>query len=141
MKRHEKLIPLSRFHRSCLFLALIAKENAPKIKGYPTGVQDKITYAISFYEVQLIPHFEQEELLWHQVANKSETLKKIIDALTTERKVLIGLFKQLKQYRLESTLFTLGELLEKHVRKEERILFQQIQVDLTEKELTLLHYE
>ena len=87
MKRHPVLIPLSRFHRSCLFLALMAKENAPAIKGYPTSPEDKIDYAIRFYQRQLRHHFQQEAGLWNQVRDKSDTLKRLVEELTTERQV------------------------------------------------------
>ena len=51
MKRHDKLIPLSRFHRSCLFLALMAKDNAPNIKNYPTEIPENIKVDISGVEL------------------------------------------------------------------------------------------
>ena len=135
MKRHESLIPLSRFHRSCLFLALIAKENAPAVKGYPTEINEKISYANSFFIRRLRPHFDREEKLWSFVANKSEELAKIVDELSIERTTLILLFQKLNENCTKATLHEMGTLLEKHVRKEERVLFQQIQKDLTDEEL------
>lgn len=135
MKRNKVLIPLSRFHRSCLFLALISKENAPEVKGYPTDMVGKIEYALSFYQGPLQKHFEVEEKLWKYVEPKSEKLEVTISDLTKERKVLHSLFNELLTDKTESCLNQIGTLLEKHVRKEERVLFQQIQSDLTEEEL------
>ena len=135
MKRHESLIPFSRFHRSCLFLALIAKENAPAVKGYPTEIDDKISYAIDFFQRKLTPHFKEEQRLWEFVQEKSHTLKTIVNELRTERSKLIGLFDSLEIHRDIPSFFEIGALLEMHVRKEERVLFQQIQSDLSEKEL------
>ena len=140
MRRHEALIPLSRFHRSCLFLALMAKKNAPAIKGYPTELYEKIEFAIAFYNSQLVPHFEKEQKLWDQVEGKSEKLRAIITDLKIERNDLKGLFEKLSSTANETTLHKMGAMLEKHVRKEERALFQQIQADLTEKELAKLDY-
>lgn len=140
MRRHEKLIPLSRFHRSCLFLALMAKENAPHIKGYPTEIPEKIAYALSFYNVPLKSHFEKEALLWEQVKGKSEEIDKIVNDLSEERESLIQLFDSMGAYEDATTLHKLGDLLERHVRKEERVLFQQIQKDLTEVELSSLMF-
>ncbi|MBO3697430.1 hemerythrin domain-containing protein [Roseivirga sp. E12] len=136
MKRHDSLVLLSRFHRSCLFLALIAKENSPEVKGYPTDILGKIDYAISFYDGPLKKHFELEERLWNYISNRSNELKTIIDELTAERIQLHELFIALSMNNSESTLNQIGNLLETHVRKEERVLFQQIQNDLTEKELS-----
>ena len=135
MKRHESLIPLSKFHRSCLFLALIAKENAPNVKGYSTDIDGKIQYAIDFYIGPLTDHFDQEGLLWNYVKAKSDKLSQIIEALEAERRGIVELFQVLIANSSESTLNEIGNLLESHVRKEERILFQQIQSDLTEEEL------
>lgn len=138
MKRHEALIPLSRFHRSCLFLALVAKENAPVVKGYPTDIEGKITYALSFYSGPLKRHFIQEEKLWDYVKSKSENILKVVCELQEERKKLQELFQALEQKKLATDLHEIGELLERHVRKEERALFQQIQQDLTEEELSAI---
>ncbi len=135
MKRHESLIPLSRFHRSCLLLALIAKENAPAVKGYPKVLAEKIAYANTFFEEQLSPHFEYEQGLWDYVKDKSTEINEILIELETERAELISLFNKLAKSKDAHTFHTIGHLLEKHVRKEERVLFQQIQADLTEEEL------
>ena len=118
MRRHESLIPLSHFHRSCLFLALMAKPNAPNIKGYPTKLQAKIEYAISFYQQELSPHFTVEANLWVAVNRKSKKLKMLIEELTTEREELIQLFTALSEKPSEELLNAVGILLEKHVRKE-----------------------
>lgn len=136
MKRHKSLVPLSQFHRSCLFLALIAKENAPAVKGYPTNIEGKIEYALSFYQGPLQKHFDQEEELWKYVSHKSGRLNEVITELARERKALHDLFKNLLANKVEIILNQIGELLEKHIRKEERVLFQQIQSDLTEEELS-----
>ncbi|OEK04733.1 hypothetical protein [Roseivirga misakiensis] len=136
MKRHQSLIPFSKFHRSCLFLALIAKENAPDVKGYPTDLAGKIDYANSFYKQALQEHFAMESKLWNYVSSKSDLLKNIVMDLQIERNKLNDLFFALDQSRSAEILYELGDLFEKHVRKEERVLFQQIQKDLTEEELS-----
>ncbi len=136
MTRHISLIPLSRFHRSCLFLALVAKKNAPPVKGYPTDIQGKINYATSFYKGPFKNHFQLEERLWSYVSDKSNQLREIIESLILERQQLKQLFNTLVENQSEDSLNQIGALLEKHVRKEERVLFQQIQSDLTEEELS-----
>ncbi len=61
MRRHPSLIPLSRFHRSGLFVAQMCKRNGPKFKGYPVDAMDKARYALDFFERSLEPHFILEE--------------------------------------------------------------------------------
>jgi hypothetical protein len=129
MKRHDYLIPFSRFHRSLLFLALIAKENAPKVKGYPEEIGDKMNYALTFYENDIIPHFQEEKIkVFNRFKGRSDKLDNIIRELENERLELTSLFDELDKDRNNEVLFyRIGLLLEQHVRKEERQLFQTIQ--------------
>ena len=136
MKRHDSLIPLSKFHRSCLFLALIAKENAPNVKGYPTIIEEKIDFSINFYQTQLTQQYKKKAKLWNFLKDKSKRLTEILDDLRLEREILKTYFIRLIDSKSKEDLFQIGSLLEQHVRKEERILFQQIQSDLNEEELS-----
>ena len=133
MKRHDSLVPLSKFHRSVLFLALVAKKNAPTLEG-------KKDYAISFYERQLKDHFQlEEEKLLPAVQGKNQDLDELIDEIIREHSALTTLFnKLLNSNNLELDLDNLGVALEKHIRREERELFQQIQKVLAPKELNQL---
>lgn len=128
MKRHEKLIPYSRFHRQILFLALISKSNAPDVKGYPTEIQDKIDFALEFYKHELVSHFSEEKTkLFDQYRGRDNGIDQLIEDLLKEREEIKLLFQQLSQKREERILNELGDLLEKHVRKEERQFFQLLQ--------------
>ena len=137
MKRHPSLIPLSRFHRSVLFLALVCKKNAPPVKGYPTDLEGKRDYAISFYHGPLKKHIHTEEnRLFPTVSGKNAELDQMIFELKEEHGLLDQLFKKLGQStQLFNDLDELGQLLEKHVRKEERQFFQLIQASFSEEEL------
>lgn len=128
MKRHEELIPYSRFHRKILFLALIAKKNAPAVKGYPTETEEKINYALTFYKQELKDHFLTEENeLFKTYENQDKEVDLLINELKKERATLKLLFQSLENTKEETTLNRLGELLEKHVRKEERSFFELLQ--------------
>ena len=145
MKRHDSLVPLSRFHRSVLFLALIAKKNSPPIKGYPATVKEKKNYALSFYEHKLEAHFQfEEEKLLPNIRGKNKELDQLADEIVLEHLELRRFFKALRnENNPEIELNNLGVVLEKHIRKEERKLFQQIQKTLTTQELNelILMYE
>lgn len=142
MRRHQSLIPLSRFHRSILFLALIAKKNAPPVKGYPPTLTGKIEYAQSFYEQRLKPHFKlEEEKLLSFVKGRNDQLDQLIDEILKEREELKQLFNALENgSQAETALHNLGVALEKHIRKEERELFQMIQETLGDEELDRLSW-
>lgn len=140
MKRHPSLIPLSRFHRSVLFLALVCKKNAPTVKGYPEDDTGKRDYAISFYKTQLRQHMDlEEEKLFPVAAEINSELKALTQELLSEHKALDQLFTELNTTEdLPDTLDRLGILLEKHIRKEERQFFQLIQESLDETALAKL---
>ena len=140
MKRHPSLIPLSRFHRSVLFLALVCKKNSPPVKGYPQDDKGKKDYALSFYEGPLGKHIaKEEERLFPFVANKSAELQALVDELKAEHQQLDSLFNELSTSSdLSESLNQLGILLEQHVRKEERQFFQLIQQTLPEEEMQKL---
>jgi len=145
MKRHDGLVPLSRFHKSVLFLALIAKKNSPPIKGYPTTLKEKENYALSFYDHQLEAHFQfEEEKLLPKIRGKNRELDVLADEIVREHLELRKLFQALRYgNNPDAVLNSLGVELEKHVRKEERKLFQMIQRVLTPEELDqlILMYE
>lgn len=128
MKRHKKLIPYSRFHRQILFLALISKSNAPEVQGYPKDIQEKIDFALSFYKNELSLHFSEEKnKLFDQYQGQHNEVDELIEDLLKEREEIKLLFQRLLLEKKESILNKLGDLLEKHVRKEERQFFQLLQ--------------
>jgi iron-sulfur cluster repair protein YtfE (RIC family) len=141
MKRHPSLIPLSRFHRSVLFLALVCKKNAPPVKGYPADDEGKRDYALTFYSTRLRQHMDlEEQKLFPTVARVNHVLKALTEELSAEHKNLDQLFTELQSTEdLPETLDQLGKLLESHVRKEERQFFQLIQESLDETELARLN--
>lgn len=134
MRRHPSLIPLSRFHRSVLFLALVCKKNAPPVKGYPVDNEGKRDYAMAFYKAKLKPHIALEETkLFPAVSDINNELKILAEDLSDEHQRLDQLFAELQTTDdLPDTLDRLGTLLESHIRKEERQFFQLIQVSMDE---------
>ncbi|MFT4736455.1 MAG: hypothetical protein ACI8QD_000139 [Cyclobacteriaceae bacterium] len=125
MKRHAKLISLSRQHHQQLLLARLMRLDAPLYKGLPTIVEEKVSYAIQFFHEHLIDHFSSEERLFDSL--KSYTLQTETLALIKKQKEYQD---QLKASFLSLTVASLdqtGRLMEDAVRHEERILFQHLQ--------------
>ncbi len=140
MKRHPSLIPLSRFHRSVLFLALVCKKNAPPVKGYPTDLEGKRDYALAFYNGKLKAHIQlEEDKLFPVVQDASTDIAQLVKELSAEHLEIADMMAALPQSTdLLTDLDSLGQLLEMHVRKEERQFFQLIQKTLSEEELSNL---
>lgn len=137
MRRHISLQPLSRFHRSVLFLALILKKNPPKVKGYPDSWEDKVTYAKSFYESKLKPHFERiESKLIPEVINESDSLKEMSEVII-EKQQELGLWISNMNDQI-GAINKVGDELEKHIRMLERQFFQEIQSVLGDEKLNTI---
>jgi iron-sulfur cluster repair protein YtfE (RIC family) len=128
MKRHESLAPLSREHHDALILAQLIKRNAPAYKGLPTTIVDKVDYSINFYKNNLKQHFKKEETMLKKVRNIDPSIAKLADEIVAEHKMLAAFFRSLKDaLDQEAVLNELGNELDAHIRKEERVLFPLLQ--------------
>ena len=129
MKRHKSLIPLSQDHHNGLMLAQLIKKGAPEYKDLPKDIDGKISYTLNVWHNELKFHFKNEEnVLFPAVSGKSQEIDILINELNNEHSLI-----ELKIIELndptdsEKQLDDLGNLLELHIRKEERILFEKIQ--------------
>ena len=140
MKRHPALHRLSHDHHQGLILAQQLKKGAPQYKGMPLTLEGKKDYTLSFYNDELVQHFkDEEEILFPLVNEKNSDLNKMISEIISEHRKMESLAKKLENTTiLEELLDELGQLLEKHIRKEERELFTAIEKILTEDELSQL---
>lgn len=131
IKRHFALQPLSREHHYGLQLCW-------KIRtGFKKNIEiSRIrNYVVWFYENYLLPHFKiEEKYLFPVLGNDTDLVKR---ALSEHRKI-----KRLIQSETEicKNLNTIGELLESHIRFEERILFNEIQSVATNEQLQKIEY-
>lgn len=138
MKRHNALILLSHDHHHGLLLAQLLKKSAPAYKGLPSDTPGKINYAIDKFNSDLTIHFEDEEkILFPILKGKDREVDILIDELIEEHKKLREKIISLKDIPdPEDTMDEIGYLLETHIRKEERNLFQKAQQILVEEELS-----
>lgn len=140
MKRHKALQSLSHDHHHGLLLAQLIKTGSPEYKGLPNTLNGKKDYALKSFEKDLVPHFRKEEdILFPVVKNKSKNINHLVEKLIAQHKqiyLLVGKIKASDSF--QNDLDELGKLLELHIRKEERELFQEIQKFLNEDELNKL---
>lgn len=129
VKRSEYLQPLSRDHHHALLLCW-------KIKtGIKNGTEaERIkTYAEWFYHKHLHPHFEAEEkYVFPVIGSNNDLIKKAL----SDHRQLNEFFKSDSDLQNQLSLF--ADLLELHIRFEERILFNEIQEMATQSELKLI---
>jgi len=140
MKRHPALHPLSHDHHQGLIIAQQLKKGAPQYKGMPSTLEEKKNYTVSFYNNELKSHFkEEEEILFPLAKNRTPELDIMINEIVDEHRKMEKLVNEIeKTTDLKNVLDSLGWLLEKHIRKEERKLFPAIEEILTEEELSEL---
>lgn len=120
IKRHDSLQSLSREHHQGLLLCW-------KIK---TGLKKNIDksrinrYCDYYYEVYLLPHFEEEEKhIFPVLGFDNEHVKQALE----EHKELKKLFAAIHADADAVLLEKIEEKLENHIRFEERVLFNEIQ--------------
>ncbi len=125
--RHPSLIPLSHDHHHGLALALRCRKQAlGQIKPMGViGLQQRAEEVLNFYERNLLGHFRAEEtVLFPNLRSIAPRCEALIGDLSAEHDAIHRLVDELKKGTgLAKLMFELGDLLERHIRKEERELF------------------
>ncbi|NMM50818.1 hemerythrin domain-containing protein [Marinigracilibium pacificum] len=126
LKRHISLQPVSREHHFGLLLCW-------KIR---TGLKNDISperikkYVDWFYQNHLVPHFSFEEnFVFPILGNKHTLIKKALE----DHKIITEMVSQ--DNDLDLLLPRLERTIERHIRFEERILFNKIQDIATDEQL------
>lgn len=129
IKRHKALQPLSREHHHGLLLCWKIRTGFSK----ETAVERIKKYADWFFENHLVAHFEMEEKYVFPLLGKDAPLaqKAIAQHRNLER-----LFNS--NVDLKKTLISIETELNKHIRFEERILFNEIQKVADETQLQII---
>lgn len=126
LTRKKEMKPVSRDHHHALLLCW--KIRTAFKKGI--SVERVRKYADWFYHEHILPHFELEEkYIFPVLGNDDELVKRDL----SDHKRLKRLFENIKD-PLKS-LGLIEEELEKHIRFEERVLFEKVQEVATEIDL------
>lgn len=133
MKRHPKLLELSREHHGALKLALECKRSVEG--GNEEEMMVLAQRIVALFETELEPHFQEEELdLLPLLAASGE--RELVTRTLDDHQVLRNWVKRLAvaQGGDCEALSAFGVKLAEHVRFEERELFEQAQgcLDLDE---------
>ncbi len=134
MKRHPVLANLSRDHHRALITAQSMKKGAPAFRGLPVLLQGKREYMIRFFNDELKKHFQEEETVLFPFAKEmNPEMIELIDELIGDHRAMELLIHKIEiGEEVELYLDEIGRLLETHIRKEERIFFQQLQEKLSD---------
>ena len=130
MKRHPALVPLSHDHHH----ALVEARRVRRMAGTPESAAVARAF-LRFFANETVAHFrDEEELLFPHVVELTEARELLVQALL-EHQRLRALTARLRQIlttggEVDGVMRELGELLEEHIRLEERNLFPLIERQL-----------
>lgn len=144
--RHPSLTLLSHDHHHGLALALRCRRQAlGQIKPMGAqGLKERVKEYKDFFAQNLVPHFRaEEEILFPLIRARAAESHSLIDELLKDHEQLRKWEGCLEEDKgLAKVLFDLGDLLERHIRREERELFPffenlvaQVDAERIEKEI------
>lgn len=126
MKRHEALVQLSRDHHFGLLLCWKLKEGIKR----EVSVERMSKYIGLFYLQNLKPHFaEEEETIFKVLGEEHPLIKEAVSQHRIFQKMIEDGFKtpeEIEEFR---------DLLELHIRTEERHIFPEIEKQATQEQL------
>ena len=125
-KRHPALIPLSHDHHHGLALALRCRKHAlgQLSPGDPASIEACAAEASRFFNENLTAHFEAEETVLFPLMAAYEECRELVVQLEGEHREFRKLVVRLADPGgPRKSLFDFGDLLEQHIRSEERRLF------------------
>jgi len=125
--RHPSLVALSHDHHHGLALALRCRKQAlGQLKPMgAAGLKQRADECLIFYKQNLVGHFDAEEtILFPALRVIVPQCAGLIDDLLSHHQQIRRFVPQLEAGTgVAKLLFDLGDLLEAHIRKEERELF------------------
>ncbi len=142
MKRHKSLFPLSHDHQHGLALALKLKySKQPLSSSLKEEVRILRNELIDKFENDLKKHFSLEETYLVPLFPQNDLIGRMLDDHKKLEEFYVKIYKKtekwsFRQFRVKLNSF--GDLLEQHIRFEERELFPMIEESLTEEQLKIL---
>lgn len=135
-RRHESLIPLSREHHYALLLCLRIHRGLEPHQNDPAWLRSKAENVARFFVTDLTPHFQTEEKVLFPAMQHCAGAAELLHDLLAEHRELEWQAEGLRQCEaglLAERLRSFADLLEAHIRREERELFslfeQQVMPD------------
>ncbi len=143
MLRDPSLIPLSHQHQHGLALAVLI-DRGLKADPSPGKAAELCGMVADMFEVELVHHFKVEEEVLFPAVREKLASDGIIDQLVAQHREMESLAGRiaaaLEEERIE-LLTAFGELLSRHIRIEERQLFQEVQEKILPGDLSELGAE
>ena len=136
MLRDSSLIPLSHQHHNGLALCVMTRRSLAADQS-PENLAKLARRIADRFELELVNHFEIEE----QVLFPACSAPEMVGELVREHREIEALVAELRTAASPALLEQFCVLLTRHIRREERELFEQIQKTLTAEEMERLGRE
>jgi iron-sulfur cluster repair protein YtfE (RIC family) len=146
-KRHPSLIPLSHDHHHGLVLAFRLREGLPRNRKPSDSPHEQAEATVRFFHDNLVAHFQaEEEVLFPAMRIHTPQANTLLDTLIAEHDMIRSSVEQLSRIvpddpSLPTLLKSFGDILERHIRCEERELFPLYEVHIPEAEAARLGVE
>ena len=143
LHRDPSLIPLSHQHQHGLAIAVLI-DRGLKAEPTPEKALELADKVARLAEVELLAHFELEEAVLFPAVRRFLNDDPLLDGLVAEHRVLEDLVRRIAGAADADRIPLLqqfGAVLHRHIRTEERQLFQQIQSRLDASRLAELGRE
>jgi iron-sulfur cluster repair protein YtfE (RIC family) len=134
MPRHQSLVPLSHDHHHGLVVALRLKKGGPASPNdsWLEGAGNQAPQLLEFADRELLNHFRlEEELVFPMLLELGiDELSALTHELLEEHQVMKTSLDVIRLTSDPAKLRHFGDLLEAHIRKEERVLFPLIEREI-----------
>jgi hemerythrin-like domain-containing protein len=136
MKRHQSFISLSREHHDGLLLATRLQQGRKALlRLWSHDLHWQAEFTVKFYDDNLANHFRMEEEIIFPAAEQfipDNELRKRLLREHQEMREMVEFLRHPDEKKLECTLTRFGELLESHIRCEEREYFPLCETSVPE---------
>ena len=133
-RRHESLIPLSREHHYGLLVCLRIHRGMEKHNTDLNWLSKRAETAVRFFETDLKSHFAvEEQIVFPAMADIGEAVRVVGELIEEHGRIirLVQMLRSVEGIELASLLREFADLLEAHIRKEERVLFPCYERNIT----------
>lgn len=140
MRRDPSLIPLSHQHQHGLALSVLI-DRGLKEDHSPQRIDELYRKVAAMVEIELLHHFQVEEEVLFPAVREETDCGELVDELLAQHGELKTLADRLASADPANRARLLGEfadLLSRHIRIEERQLFERIQAQIPPERLRLL---
>ena len=142
IKRSRQLKPLSSEHHQALLVAFQLKKGLAghgEAAGAPKDLPGLLALARKFENTLFLTHTKTEEEVLGRHLSPDDMRRLQFEHAEMQR--LLGAARQARSADMRQALTAFADLLERHIRWEERELFPQCEADLNESDLALVGQE